>query len=106
MRLYNYSKKIYLITIYTNENYIKCTINEDNEQSYFEKYFLNNYDVLKVNIESQDELLNSIDNITREVLQEKNLIISDVKITITIRVNQCVKFINFKLSKYSYLIIH
>ena len=72
-------RKIYLITLYTNENNIKSEIDEENVNNYFGRYMLNSYDISKINMEKQEELPNKIDIITKEALQEKNLINGDMK---------------------------
>ena len=72
-------RKIYIISIYTNENNIKSNINEDNAPSFFGRYMLNNYDFYTVNMDSANELAENIDKITKEVLQEKSLICGDSK---------------------------
>ena len=66
-------KKIYLITIYTNENNIKENLTEENIKVYFGKYFITNYDISMVNMDSKDEIVKVIDSLTQDTLQEKNL---------------------------------
>ncbi len=72
-------RKIYVITFYTDESNIKSEIDEENLKNFFGRYMLNSYDISKVNMSSQDELTNKIDIITKEALEEKSLINSDVK---------------------------
>ena len=72
-------KKIFVISIYTNEKNIKNDINEETVQAFFGRYMLNNYEILTVDIDSQDDFSNKIDKITKVMLQEKNLITSDIK---------------------------
>ena len=72
-------KKIFVISIYTNEKNIKNDINEETVQTFFGRYMLNNYEILTVDIDSQDDFSNKIDKITKVMLQEKNLITSDIK---------------------------
>jgi hypothetical protein len=72
-------KKIYIISFYTNEKNIRNNLNEDDIENYCEKYSLNNYDISKVNIFSDDELRDKIDSITIESLQGKKIIIGDLK---------------------------
>ena len=72
-------KKIYVVTLYTNKKNIKCNLNEEDAQSYFGRYMINNYEIYIVDMESEDELPNNIDKITKDVLQEKKLIASDSK---------------------------
>ena len=66
-------KKIYLITIYTNEKNINDNLSEENIKVYFGKYFITNYDISMVNMDSKDELVKVIDSLTQDTLQEKNL---------------------------------
>ena len=72
-------KKIYVVTLYTNKKNIKCNLNEEDAQSYFGRYMLNNYEIYIVDMESQSDLPNNIDKITIDVLQEKKLIANDSK---------------------------
>ena len=72
-------RKINVITFYTDESNIKSEIDEENLKNFFGRYMLNSYDISKVNMSSQDELTNKIDIITKEALEEKSLINSDVK---------------------------
>ena len=72
-------KKIYLVTFYTNKKSIKCDLNEEVANTYFSRYMINNYEIYIVDMESKDELSNNIDKITKDVLQEKNLISNDSK---------------------------
>ena len=67
-------KKIYLITIYTNEKNIKKNLTEENIKVYFGKYFMTNYDISMVNMDSTDEIVKVIDSLTEDTLQEKNLL--------------------------------
>ena len=67
-------KKIYVVTLYTNKKNIKCNLNEEDAQSYFGRYMINNYEIYIVDMESQNDLPNNIDKITIDVLQEKKLI--------------------------------
>ena len=72
-------KKIYVVSFYTNSKNIKNNLNEDDIYNYFQRYSLNNYDISKVDMYSDDELINKIDSITIESLQERKIIISDIK---------------------------
>ena len=69
----NHDKKIYLINIYTNEKYIKEDLTEENIKVYFGKYFITNYDISIVNMDSSDEIVKVIDSLTEDTLQDKNL---------------------------------
>ena len=63
-------RKIYLIAIYTNyENMSKFS--ENNVKPYFSHNSLNNYSILTVNMDSSDELVETIDLLTEETLKEK-----------------------------------
>ena len=71
-------KKFYLICIYTdvkNKNEDKY---ENEIKEYLGNFLINNYDLSKVNMET-DELSKKIDKITIECLQEKSLLNSDFK---------------------------
>jgi hypothetical protein len=68
-------KKIYLITIYTNEKNINDNLSEENIKVYFGKYFITNYDISMVNMDSTDEIVKVIDSLTEDTLQEKNLFV-------------------------------
>ena len=72
-------KKLYVINIYTNENNVKCSINEDNAPQFLGRYMLNNYDIYTVNMDAPDELPKIIDTITKDALYEKNMINSNIK---------------------------
>ena len=48
-------------------------MNEENIKVYFGKYFLTNYDISVVNMDSTDEIVKVIDSLTEDTLQEKNL---------------------------------
>jgi len=72
-------KKLYVINIYTNENNVKCSINEDNAPQFLGRYMLNNYDIYTVNMDAPDELPKIIDTITKDALYEKNIINSNIK---------------------------
>jgi len=63
-------KKIYLVTIYTNIEYLN-SFSEDSVKSYFSHNILNNYIILAVNMDSSDDLVKKIDSITEEILKEK-----------------------------------
>ena len=63
-------KKIYLVTIYTNVEYLN-NFSEDNVKSYFTHNNLNNYNIISVNMDSSDELAKAFDSITEETLKEK-----------------------------------
>ena len=63
-------KKVYLIAIYTNiEN--ANNFSEDNIRAYFTKNNLKNNNILKLNMDSSDELVHTMDSITEETLKEK-----------------------------------
>ena len=63
-------KKIYLVAIYTNNENLN-NFSENNVKPYFSHNCLNNYSILKVNMDSSDELVQTIDNLTEETLNEK-----------------------------------
>ena len=66
----NKEKKIYLVAIYTNNENLN-NFSENNVKQYFSHNSLNNYNILKVNMDSSDELVQTIDNLTEETLNEK-----------------------------------
>ena len=63
-------KKVYLIAIYTNIENAK-NFSEDNIRAYFTKNNLKNNNILKLNMDSSDELVHTMDSITEETLKEK-----------------------------------
>ena len=63
-------KKIYLVTIYTNIEYLN-NFSEDNVKPYFTHNILNNYSIISVNMDSSDELAKAFDSMTEETLREK-----------------------------------
>ena len=68
------SKKIFLISIFTNENNVKSNLNDKNIKYYFSKYLLENYDIQEANIDSLTELAEVIDGVIKEALETKYLI--------------------------------
>ena len=68
------NKKIFVISIYTNENNIKSNLNDKNIKYYFSKYLLDNYDIQEANIDSLTELAQVIDSVITEILESKDLL--------------------------------
>ena len=60
------------------KNPLKKNNKEENIQNLLDKYVFNNSDILKVNMNIHDELIKNIDKITKETLQDKDLIKYDV----------------------------
>lgn len=73
-------KKIFGITIFTNENNIKKSLSEENIRNYFNKFFLTNYSIQEVDMDTDDELVKAIDSLTTEVLIIKKQIGREGKI--------------------------
>jgi len=63
-------KKVFMIAIYTNEENFQ-NFSDDNVKSLFANNNLKNYYILNVNMDSSDELVKTIDNITQEIIQDK-----------------------------------
>ena len=63
-------KKVFLITIYTNEENFQ-NFSDDNVKSLFANNNIKNYYILNVNMDSSEELVKTIDNITQEIIQDK-----------------------------------
>ena len=63
-------KKIYLLAIYTNYENMN-NFSENNVKPYFSHNSLNNYSINTVNMDSSDELVETIDSLTEETLKEK-----------------------------------
>ncbi len=70
--------KTYIMSYYLEEKSIKKNNKEENIQNLLDKYVFNNSDILKVNMNIHDELIKNIDKITKETLQDKDLIKYDV----------------------------
>ena len=66
----NKEKKIYLVAIYINNENLN-NFSENNVKQYFSHNSLNNYNILKVNMDSSDELVQTIDSLIEETLKEK-----------------------------------
>ena len=65
------NKKIFLIKFYTNESNIKRSLDEESIQNSFSTYSLNLSEIFIVNMDSSDELVESIDKLTQITIQEK-----------------------------------
>ena len=64
-------KKIFVIKIYTNNNNIESNLDEESIKNCFSNYSLNNYEIVStVNMDSSDELVGTIENLTKETIQE------------------------------------
>ena len=66
--------KLFIITFYTEEKEIKKKLNEDNIKNQLDRYGFNNFSLDKMNMDKPDEIIKTIDKITIETLQEKNLL--------------------------------
>ena len=64
------NKKIFLIKIYTNENNIKRNLDDENIKNSFSNYSLDSK-IFTVNMDSSDELVGIIEELTKETIQEK-----------------------------------
>ena len=64
------NKKIFLIKIYTNENNIKRNLDDENIKNSFSNYSLIPQ-IFTVNMDSSDELVGTIEKLTKETIQEK-----------------------------------
>ena len=66
--------KLFIITFYTEEKEIKKKLNEDNIKNQLDRYGFNNFSLDKMNMDKPDEIIKTIDKITIETLQDKNLL--------------------------------
>ena len=64
------NKKIFLIRMYTNENNIKRNLDDENIKNSFSNYSLDSK-IFTVNMDSSDELVGTIEKLTKETIQEK-----------------------------------
>ena len=71
-------KKFYVICIYTNGNNNNYDKYENEIKEYLGKFLINDYVLSQVNMET-DELSKRIDIITKECLQDKSLLNSDLR---------------------------
>ena len=66
--------KLFIVSFFTDEKEIKKKLKEDNIRAQIERYSFNNPSLIKMNMDKPDDIIRTIDKITIETLQEKNLL--------------------------------
>ena len=66
--------KLFIVSFFTDEKEIKKKLKEDNIRAQIDRYSFNNPSLIKMNMDKPDDIIRTIDKITIETLQEKNLL--------------------------------
>ena len=69
--------KVYIVNFYVEEKDINKNNKDENIENLLTKFGFNNYELTKVNMNNPDELIKSLNKITLDTLQEKDLITFD-----------------------------
>ena len=70
-------KKLIIVRFYMDEKDIKTNSDEKNIPNILDKYGFSIFDISKINLNSPEQIISTIDKITLDTLQDKNLIQCD-----------------------------